>query len=122
MIRLVKYFCVGGVAATLDICLFTFFASYLNFPWVYVSIASFVLATTLNYFLSVKYVFQSGLRYEKNQEIAYVFLVSGLALLVNQIVLYVAIVSFGASLLFSKILATGAVFIFNYLGRARFIF
>lgn len=122
LIRLAKYFCVGGLAACLDICLFTLFAGYLNFPWAFVSVASFILATTLNYFLSVNFVFQSGRRYGKSREIAGVFLVSVLALLVNQAVLYLLIVIFGFNLIIAKIIATGAVFIFNYLGRVRFIF
>lgn len=120
--RIVKYFFVGGIAAIIDIGLFSFFAAYLGLPWLPVSIATFILATLINYFLSILFVFQSGVRYKKNQEIFGVFIISSLALAVNQIILYLSIEIFGLNLIISKILATGSVFFWNYFGRSRLIF
>lgn len=120
--RIVKYFFVGGAAATVDIGLFSIFAGYLGWPWVPVSIATFILATLTNYFLSIQFVFESGARHKKHVEVFGVFIVSGLALLVNQIILYLAIEIFGWHLIFSKIVATGAVFFWNYYGRSKFVF
>ena len=51
--KIVKYFFVGGIAATIDIGLFSFFAVYLGWPWLAVSVATFILATFINYFLSI---------------------------------------------------------------------
>lgn len=120
--RIVKYFFVGGAAAVVDISLFSIFASYLGWPWVPVSIATFILATLTNYFLSIQFVFESGARHKKHVEVFGVFIVSGLALLVNQLVLYLAIEMLGWHLIFSKIVATGAVFFWNYYGRSKFVF
>jgi putative flippase GtrA len=119
---LFKYFLVGGVAALVDIGLFTFFAGYLGFPWLPVSIATFILATTVNYILSIRFVFRSGIKHKKSVEIIGVFAISTLALLVNQLVLYIAIERMGLPLFVSKILATGTVFFWNYLGRSRLVF
>lgn len=120
--RIIKYFFVGGTAAVIDIGLFSIFASYLGWPWIPVSIITFILATLANYFLSIKFVFESGSRHAKHVELFGVFIVSGLALLVNQIVLYVAIEIFAWHLIFSKIIATGVVFFWNYYGRSKFVF
>lgn len=120
--RIVKYFFVGGAAAVVDISLFSIFASYLDWPWIPVSIATFILATLTNYFLSIQFVFESGARHKKHIEVFGVFIVSGLALLVNQLVLYLAIEILGWHLIFSKIVATGAVFFWNYYGRSKFVF
>jgi putative flippase GtrA len=120
--RIVKYFFVGGAAAIVDIGLFSIFASYLGWPWIPVSIATFTLATLTNYFLSIQFVFASGARHKKHVEVLGVFIVSGLALLVNQLVLYLAIEILGWHLIFSKIVATGVVFFWNYYGRSKFIF
>jgi putative flippase GtrA len=122
MIRLFKYFFVGGVAAICDVGLFFIFAGYLGWPWFPVSIATFIIATFVNYFLSINFVFESGARYKKHVEIAAVYLVSALALVVNQLVLYSAIEVLGWHLLASKLLATGTVFFWNYFSRSRFIF
>jgi len=120
--RLIKYFFVGGAAAIVDIGLFTLFASYLAWPWLPVSIATFILATAINYFLSIKFVFESGIKHTKSVEIIGVFGISALALLVNQAVLYMAIEWFDWNLVISKITATGTVFFWNYFGRSKLIF
>jgi len=120
--RLLKYFFVGAIAASIDIGLFSLFASYFGWPWVPVSIVTFCLATLINYFLSIKFVFESGSRHKKYIEIIGVFLVSGLALAMNQIVLYLLIEWLGWHLIISKISATITVFFWNYLGRSRIIF
>ena len=120
--RLIKYFFVGGAAAIVDIGLFTLFASYLAWPGLPVSIATFILATAINYFLSIKFVFESGIKHTKSVEIIGVFGISALALLVNQAVLYMAIEWFDWNLVISKITATGTVFFWNYFGRSKLIF
>ena len=120
--QIIKYFFVGGTAAAVDIGLFSIFASYLGWPWIPVSIATFILATFTNYFLSIQFVFESGSRHKKHVEVIGVFIVSTLALLVNQLVLYVAIEIFHWHLVASKIIATGVVFFWNYYGRSKFVF
>ena len=120
--RIVRYFFVGGTAAVVDIGLSSIFAVYLGWQWVPVSIVTFILATLTNYFLSIKFVFESGTRYTKHIEVFGVFIVSCLALIVNQIVLYISIEIFEWHLIFSKILATGIVFFWNYYGRSKFVF
>jgi len=120
--KILKYFLVGGVAASVDIGLFYYFASHLGWPWLPVSIASFIIATLVNYFISIRFVFKSGLRYKWHLEIAGVFLVSGFALALNQLILYSLIEVFEWNLLLSKIVATAIVFFWNYFGRSKFIF
>ena len=119
---LIKYFFVGGAAAIVDIGLFTLFASYLAWPWLPVSIATFILATAINYFLSIRFVFESGIKHKKSVEVIGVFGISALALLVNQAVLYMAIEGFDWNLVISKFTATGTVFFWNYFGRSKFFF
>jgi len=120
--RIIKYFFVGGIAAVVDIGFFSLFASYLGWPWIPVSIATFILATLTNYFLSIQFIFESGSRHKKHAEVIGVFIVSAFALLVNQLILYIAIELFNLHLIFSKIIATGVVFFWNYYGRSKFIF
>jgi putative flippase GtrA len=120
--RIVRYFFVGGASAAVDIGLFSIFASYLGWPWLPVSFATFIAGTLTNYFLSIKFVFESGARHKKHVEIIRVFAISTLALFVNQLVLYIAIEVFSCHLIFAKILATGFVFFWNYYGRSKFVF
>lgn len=120
--RIIKYFFVGGAAAVVDIGLFSIFASYLGWPWIPVSIVTFILATLTNYLLSIQFVFESGSRHKKHIEVLGVFVVSIFALLVNQLALYLSIELMGLHLILSKIIATSVVFFWNYYGRSKFIF
>ena len=120
--KIVRYFFVGGISAIIDICLFTIFAGYFKFLWFIVSVITFIIATLVNYFLSIRFVFKSGSRYKKHHEILGVFIVSTLALLLNQLFLFLFIEKLNIHLLISKCLTTCILFLFNYFGRKRFVF
>jgi putative flippase GtrA len=120
--RIARYFLVGGAAACVDIGLFMLFAQYLGFPYLRVSAASFVAATFVNYFLSVRFVFVSGVKFAKRWEIALVFLVSVVGLGLNQLILAACVELAAFNLLLAKLTATGTVFFWNYLARRLFVF
>lgn len=120
--RLARYFVVGGVAAVVDIGLFLLFAQYLEFPYLRVAAGTFVVATLVNYALSVRYVFVSGKRFGRRWEIALVFLVSAVGLAINQAILAGCVEYLRLPLLASKLVATGTVFFWNYLARRYFVF
>ena len=120
--KIVRYFFVGGISAIIDISLFAIFAGYFKFPWAIVSLISFIIATLANYFLSIKFVFKSGLRFKKNHEILGIFVLSGLALILNQMILYLLIEKISINLVISKCITMGMLFLWNYYGRKIFIF
>jgi putative flippase GtrA len=105
-----------------DIGLFMLFAKQLGFPYLRVAAATFILATLVNYLLSVRFVFASGQRFGKGWEITLVYVVSAIGLALNQVILSVAVETVGLGLLSSKLVATGTVFFWNYLARRLFIF
>jgi putative flippase GtrA len=120
--KILTYFLVGSISAVIDISLFAIFAGYLKFPWAMVSVITFIIATLVNYFLSIRFVFKSGLRYKKHHEILGVFIVSALALLLNQMFLYLFIEKMNIHIITSKCLSTSLLFLWNYYGRKRLIF
>ena len=120
--RIVRYFFVGAVAAAVDIGLFTVFARQLGYNYLVVAACTFVIATVVNYLLSVRHVFKSGARFGRSHEVALVFAVSAIGLAINQGVLFVAVDKLRLDLLLGKILATGIVFLWNYQLRANLVF
>lgn len=120
--KLARYFVVGGVAALVDWSLFWLFVQQLTLPYQWAAALSFVLATLVNYVLSIRYVFESGVRYRRAHEMFFVYVVSAIGLLVNLLVLQILFEGFGIHLLVAKVGATGVVFFWNYLARSRFIF
>jgi putative flippase GtrA len=113
---------VGGAAACVDIGLFMLFAKGLGLPYLSVAAGSFIVATLVNYVLSVRFVFVSGRRFRRRWELALVYLVSGVGLALNQAILFAGIEIAGLGLLASKLTATGIVFFWNYLSRRFIVF
>lgn len=120
--RLFRYFFVGAAAAAIDFSIFFFLVKGLVYPWFSAALFSFVAATAANYSLSIRFVFESRARFNRRSEIALVFLVSGIAMAVNQSILWLTIEFLALNLLISKIAATGTVFLLNFACRHYFIF
>jgi putative flippase GtrA len=120
--RILRYFIVGGVAAAVDIGFFFLFAKLAGFNYLVVAPLGFVLATWVNYELSVRHVFQSGVRFSRKREILLVYAVSTVGLLINQAVLYLLVDQVGAELMLSKLTATVTVFFWNYASRNNYVF
>jgi putative flippase GtrA len=113
---------VGGAAACVDIGLFAVFAKILGLPYLRVATASFALATLVNYWLSVRFVFVSGQRFRRRWEMAMVFVVSAAGLALNSLILWLAVEYLKSELMVAKLAATGVVFFWNYFARRVLIF
>jgi putative flippase GtrA len=120
--KLIKYFFVGGVSAVIDFIFFSLLIYYFNLAWHIAGCVSFLIATTTNYFLSIQFVFNRGSRFKQSVELTLIYLVSGIGLALNLSFLYVFIEIFDLHPLISKIMATGAVFFWNFSLRQFFIF
>lgn len=120
--KIVRYFFVGGTAAAIDISIFFCFAKLLGYNYLLVACAGFLLATVANYFLSVRFVFRSGVRFTKKAELALVYMVSLIGLGLNQLILFGLVEMVGVEMLLSKVGATGSVFIWNFAARNLIVF
>ena len=120
--KIVRYFVVGGMSASVDIGFFFLFTSILNIGWFQSALGSFTLAIAVNYFLSIKYVFKSGVRFQKHHEVLLIFLVSGSGLIINQLILWLLIENMSVNMLASKVTATALLFFWNYGLRKTVVF
>ena len=120
--RLARYFLVGGAAACVDIGLFLVGTSVLDLPYLRVNAFGFVVATLVNYFLSVRFVFVSGARFRRRWEVVLVFIVSAIGLGLNQLILAGGVEIAHLIPIVAKLIATGAVFSWNYLARRLIVF
>jgi putative flippase GtrA len=120
--RFLRYFLVGGTAAAIDIGVFALLVKVLGLPWFPVAVFSFVLATAVNYFLSIRFVFKSGARFGSRTELLLVFAVSALGLAVNQASLWLMIARLTWDPLYAKLTATASVFFWNYWARRNLVF
>jgi putative flippase GtrA len=121
-LRVVRYFFVGGVAAVVDLSLFYVFAKLLGFHYLLVGAGAFTVAALVNYSLTIRHVFASGIRFGKQKEFLCVYLVSFIGLLFNQLILFIAVGLLSMEIMVAKCIAIGLVFSWNYLARKHFVF
>lgn len=117
--KFISYFCVGGMAAIVE--WFTFYISNLYLNYILSTTIAFLAATTANYFLGKKITFKE---YKKpKRDFLLVFLVSGIGLLFNILLMYlfIEIIKMKIALL-AKIICTGIVFMWNYISRRIFVY
>jgi putative flippase GtrA len=115
------YFVVGGVSALADWVIFAGMLYGLELHYIVAGMMSFILATGLNYYLSVRFVFGAGSRGPR-QAMILVYIASTVGIVINLGVLTIGIDILGQHPLVSKIFATGVAFFWNFLARYLYIF
>ena len=131
LVKLVKqfisYFFVGGMAAIVEWVMFFVFSSLLSVDYMYATVLAFIFSTTANWILGRLLTFkQSSYEDKRIMELILVFAVSLVGLLFNMLLMYLFVTILGMNTdmlkVFAKILATGIVFIWNFLGRKIFVY
>ena len=74
---------IGGSSAAIDWSLFYVLAIILDIHYLLAGTISFTLATFFNYFIGITFLFDSTVRFTKNQEVILVFLISTVGLGIN---------------------------------------
>lgn len=114
------YFLVGGLCALVDFLLFGVFLEF-GAHYLLAASISFVLATALNFVLSIRYVFPDGGR-PRHHELVLVYIASAIGISVNLAVLAVSVELIGLHPLIGKVAGTGAAFGWNFSSRYFWIF
>lgn len=125
--QFISYFIVGGVSALVEWISFFLLGRFLNMPYLPATALAFVFSTTTNWFLGRTFTFKnSKLGKKKGKEFVQVFGVSGIGLLGNLGLMFLFVTVIGMKTEFlktlAKIIATGIVFIWNYLARKLWIY
>mgnify|MGYP001258715259 CR=1 FL=1 len=119
--NITKYVFVGGAAALIDWLIFWILAIRLDLFFIYAASISFVIATFANYLFGINILFISESRHSKSMEVILTLTVSTIGLAINLISLSI-LINLGVNMLFSKILASGVAFFWNFFSRSIFIF
>jgi putative flippase GtrA len=120
--KFVKYFIVGGISAIVNVIIFFIFAEVMRYNYFAIGALAFIVATFVNYILSIKYVFKSGIRFGKHKELFWIYVVSIIGLIENEVILYLFASLLRIEIMISQIIAIGAVFFWNYIARNSFVF
>ena len=125
--QFLSYFCVGGVAALVEWSVFSLLEYLLDLPYLLATVLAFLVSTTVNWILGRTFTFKnSTYQKKKTKEAFLVFAVSAVGLVFNLLlmVLFVDVIGMSTNFLktVAKVLATGIVFIWNYLSRKLWIY
>ncbi|MGM9539683.1 GtrA family protein [Anaerovibrio sp.] len=129
--EMLRYGIVGGISFLVDISLLYFMREYI-FPHgqlgvYYATMAGFLGGLTVNTLLSVQFVFRqqdvvASKRGKNVKDIIQIFIIGFTGLLLTEAGMFVGTEICAGNYLLVKVVVTGAVFVWNYLGRKFFVF
>lgn len=124
LIQLFRYGFVGGTAFIIDYATLWTFTEYLGLHYQAGACAGFLAGLTVNYLLSISWVFNSpadrtGL-YGRVAEFVMFAVIGIIGLLLNALIMWTATDICGIYYMLSKLISTAIVFVWNFLGR-RFL-
>lgn len=112
-----RFLVVGLVSFSVDYGLFVVLFHFFGVQYLVASTISFSLSLVLNYFLTLKFVFQARPGRRVALEFAIYVGLNIVALGLNQLILFFTVDTLGISPLVGKLIATAVVLIYNFISR-----
>lgn len=121
LVQVIRFGLVGAFCAVLDILFFLVLYEYIHINYLIANFTSTCLAILINYYISKKWVFQSGKYSARVEFIAFmVFSIIGLA--INQFLIWLFVEHVLLDPKTGKLLAIILVAIFNFITKKIFVF
>ncbi len=121
MRSMMRYAVVGSTGAVSDWLIFALLLYIAEWHYLVAGTVSFVIATLINYILSLLWVFEGG-RHARHKEVTLIYLVSVVGLLINLAALYLLVESLSVHVFVAKVLASLSAFIWNFSARYFWVF
>lgn len=118
--QILKFGLVGGTAFVIDYVLLYFCTEFLHIHYLISSIISFTVSVIFNYILSIKWVFDVKKKQDVKDFVIFIIL-SVIGLGINSLIMYVMVEKFGVYYMFSKIVSTVVVMVYNFITRKIFV-
>lgn len=118
--QILKFGLVGGTAFVIDYVLLYFCTEFLHIHYLISSIISFTVSAIFNYILSIKWVFDVKKKQDVKDFVIFIIL-SVIGLGINSLIMYVMVEKFGVYYMFSKIVSTAVVMVYNFITRKIFV-
>lgn len=118
--QILKFGLVGGTAFVIDYVLLYFCTEFLHIHYLISSIISFTVSVIFNYILSIKWIFDVKKKQDVKDFVIFIIL-SVIGLGINSLIMYVMVEKFGVYYMFSKIVSTAVVMVYNFITRKIFV-
>ncbi len=116
-----KFLIVGGIATLIDWGIYIFLNGLLKINPLISNIFSFSISVIYNYLASIKWVFKVSKNKSSRKIFIDFLLLSVLGLILSEFFMWFFIEKLRFKNMFSKILSTGLVMIFNFITRKYFL-
>lgn len=117
----IRYGLIGGMATILDASILFLLTDIVGLFYIVSNIMGFLSGLIFNYLLSIQYVFKVS-KYNRKKEFILFALIGVFGLFLNTSLLWFLTDQIGLYYMLSKLLATGLVFVSNYLLRKYMLF
>jgi putative flippase GtrA len=118
--QFLRFATVGGVATAIHYLILVVLVHATNMDAVWASSIGFIVSAVCNYLLNYRFTFKSNV--EHRGAIFKFFLVAGVGLLLNSLVMQVSTEYAGMHYLLAQLLATALVLIWNFTGNRLWTF
>lgn len=119
-ITMLKYGTIGASSTMIDFGFYILFVYVLGIYYIWAATLSFVIAAVFNFTLNRKWTFRSNGQKRKQLPIFLLVMISGV--LLNNGIIALGVEVFGLWDIFAKIISTGIITIWNFLGNKYFTF
>jgi putative flippase GtrA len=116
-----RFLVVGLISFAVDYGLFVVLYDSLGVQYIVASTISFSVSLILNYFLTLRFVFESAPGRNVAKEFAMYIGLNIIALGLNQAILFLTVDTLGVSPLIGKLVATAVVLVYNFISRKLLI-
>lgn len=116
-----RFLVVGLLSFSVDFGLFVLMHEVLGVQYIVASTTSFSISLVLNYYLTVRFVFETRAERNAAAEFALYIGLNVVALGLNQLVLLISVEVLGVDPVIGKLVATAIVLIFNFVSRKALI-
>lgn len=121
-LQLFRYTFVGGFAFLVDFGTLVVLTEFFNIHYLISAGIAFILGLTVNYFLSVKWVFNSRAMDNRLLEFVLFSVIGFVGLALNELFLWILTDIFLIYYLFSKLITTFVVYFWNFFARKMMLF
>ncbi|NHZ85963.1 MAG: GtrA family protein [Planctomycetia bacterium] len=122
LVQLFRYTFVGGIAFIFDFGTLYLLTEYFNIYYLVSAAIAFLLGLTINYFLSVIWVFQKRSLKSKYVEFIVFALIGIIGLALNEFIIWFFTETVNIHYLQSKLISTVLVYLWNFFIRKYFLF
>lgn len=116
-----KFGVVGVICTLIDYAIMIALVELFNVPYLIACAISFSVSVVINYILSMRFVFASRDDLSKQKEFVIFAALSIAGLLLTELFMWVMVDMMSIHYMFSKILVTGIVMVFNFVTRKIFL-